>query len=162
MKVKSYKNKIIPFDKIADKCYEIRQRSNTIVSTNGCFDILHLGHIEYLEKASELGDFLIVGLNSQESVKRLKGRDRPVNSEITRISVIASLGFVDYCVIFNEITPVELLKKIKPDIHVKGGDYSPDELIEKKVVEENGGIITILPLIPGYSTSGIIGALKRV
>lgn len=162
MKVKSYKNKIIPFEKIEDKCRDIRQNNNVIVSTNGCFDILHLGHIEYLQKASELGDCLIVGLNSQESVKRLKGPDRPVNSEITRISVVAALGFVDYCVVFNEITPVELLKKIKPDIHVKGGDYDPNELIEKKVVEENGGIIKIIPLVPGYSTSGIIGDLKRI
>jgi rfaE bifunctional protein nucleotidyltransferase chain/domain len=161
MKVKNFNNKIIEFHKIENICRGIKQEKKTIVTTNGCFDILHLGHVEYLQKASELGDVLIVGINSQDSVRRIKGSDRPVTSEKGRISVIAALGFVDYCVLFNEDTPMELLKRIKPDIHVKGGDYSPDNLIEKKVIEDNGGLIKILPLVNGYSTTYIIEKLKN-
>jgi rfaE bifunctional protein nucleotidyltransferase chain/domain len=161
MKVENFLNKIITFNDIENICLRIRQKEKTIVTTNGCFDILHLGHIEYLQKASGLGDVLIVGINSQDSVKRIKGSDRPITSEKGRISVIAALGCVDYCVLFNEDTPVELLKKIKPNIHVKGGDYSPDDLIEKKVIEDNGGVIKILPLVDGYSTTGIIKKLCK-
>lgn len=160
MRVIPFRDKIIDFEKIGDICSRIRQKKNTIASTNGCFDILHYGHIEYLQKASDLCDYFIVGINSQESVKKLKGSGRPVNSENSRVSVIASLGFVDYCVVFNQDTPVELLKKIKPDIHVKGGDYNTNDLVEKKIVEDNGGIIKILPLVTGYSTSLIIKKLK--
>jgi D-beta-D-heptose 7-phosphate kinase/D-beta-D-heptose 1-phosphate adenosyltransferase len=161
MKVKNYINKCIDFDKIEKFCRDIRNQKKTIVTTNGCFDILHLGHVEYLQKASELGDVLIVGINSQESVRRIKGNNRPVTSEIGRISIVAALGFVDYCVVFNEDTPVELLKRIKPDIHVKGGDYNPDDLIEKKVIEDNGGIVKILPLVNGYSTTNTIEKMKN-
>ncbi|MBN2402274.1 MAG: D-glycero-beta-D-manno-heptose 1-phosphate adenylyltransferase [Spirochaetes bacterium] len=141
-------------------CKKIRQEGKTIVTTNGCFDILHLGHVEYLQKASELSDILIVGINSQDSVRRIKGSDRPIMSEQGRVSVVAALGFVDYCVIFDEDTPIELLKTIKPDIHIKGGDYLPDGLIEKKVIEDNGGVIMILPLVAGYSTTSIIEKLQ--
>jgi rfaE bifunctional protein nucleotidyltransferase chain/domain len=161
MKAENFKNKIIEFNKIENICRRIRQGKKTIVTTNGCFDILHLGHVEYLQKASQLGDVLIVGINSQDSVKRIKGSDRPITGEQGRISVVAALGFVDFCVPFNEDTPVELLKKIKPDIHVKGGDYSSDDLIEKKVIEDNGGVIKILPLVDGYSTTKIIEKLFK-
>ncbi|MBN2040549.1 MAG: D-glycero-beta-D-manno-heptose 1-phosphate adenylyltransferase [Spirochaetes bacterium] len=160
MRVKPFKDKVVDFEKIDDVCRQLRQENKTIATTNGCFDILHLGHVEYLQAASEICDCLIVGINSQDSVRKLKGSSRPVNSEISRVSVIASLGFVDFCVIFSQDTPVELLKKVKPDVHIKGGDYKPEELIEKKVVEDNGGIIQILPLVTGYSTSSIIGKLK--
>ncbi len=160
MKAENFKNKIIEFNKIENICRRIRHGKKTIVTTNGCFDILHLGHVEYLQQASALGDVLIVGINSQDSVRRIKGSDRPITGEQGRISVVAALGFVDFCVLFNEDTPVELLKKIKPDIHVKGGDYSSDDLIEKKVIEDNGGVIKILPLVDGYSTTNIIEKLK--
>jgi rfaE bifunctional protein nucleotidyltransferase chain/domain len=160
MKAENFKNKIIEFNKIENISRRIRHGKKTIVTTNGCFDILHLGHVEYLQQASALGDVLIVGINSQDSVRRIKGRDRPITSEQGRISVVAALGFVDFCVLFNEDTPVELLKRIKPDIHVKGGDYSSDDLIEKKVIEDNGGVIKILPLVDGYSTTNIIEKLK--
>ncbi len=159
MKVEDFSRKIIRFDEIENLCRKIKKKGKTIVTTNGCFDILHLGHIDYLERASRLGDILVVGINSQESVRRIKGNGRPVTGEEGRISVVAALGFVDYCVLFHEDTPVELLKKIKPDIHVKGGDYSPDELVEKKVIEDNGGIIKILPLVKGYSTTNIVAKL---
>jgi rfaE bifunctional protein nucleotidyltransferase chain/domain len=160
MKVNKINNKIIRFLDIEELCIKIKKDKRTIVTTNGCFDILHLGHIRYLQEASEFGDVFIIGINSQESVRRLKGAGRPVTSEIGRISVVAALGFVDYCVLFEEETPVELLLKIKPDLHVKGGDYNVNDLIEKKVVEENGGIIKIIPLTQGYSTTGILDNMK--
>ncbi len=160
MKVKNINKKIIQFEEIENLCLKIRQEKRTIITTNGCFDILHLGHIGYLQDASEFGDVLIVGINSQESVRRLKGNGRPVTSEIGRISVVAALGFVDFCVLFDDDTPVELLKKIKPDVHVKGGDYNIKDLIEKKIIEDNGGIIKIIPFTQGYSTTGILEKLK--
>ena len=161
MKVKHFREKIVSLDEIEKISKSAREKHRTIVTSNGCFDILHSGHVEYLEGASKLGDILIIGINSDSSVKKIKGNDRPVNSERDRASIMASLGFVDYCVIFNEDTPVELLKIIKPDIHVKGGDYNADDIIEKKIVEENGGIIKILPLVQGYSTTGILERLSK-
>jgi rfaE bifunctional protein nucleotidyltransferase chain/domain len=160
MKVKKITDKIIKFTDIESLCLKIRQGKKTIVTTNGCFDILHLGHIRYLQDASEFGDIFIVGINSQESVRRLKGEGRPVTSEIGRILVMAALGFIDYCVLFNEDTPVELLRKIKPDVHVKGGDYSVNELIEREVVEKNGGKIVIIPLTKGFSTTSILEKMR--
>ncbi|MCU0821398.1 MAG: D-glycero-beta-D-manno-heptose 1-phosphate adenylyltransferase [Spirochaetes bacterium] len=161
MKVKHFREKIAGIDEIEKISMSAKKKGQTIVTSNGCFDILHSGHIEYLEGASMLGDILIIGINSDSSVRKLKGKERPVNGEIDRASLVASLGFVDYCVIFNEDTPVDLLKKIRPDIHVKGGDYKADEIIEKKIVEDNGGIIRILPLVRGYSTTGILDRLTR-
>ena len=161
MKVKHFREKIVSLDEIEKISKSAREKHRTIVTSNGCFDILHSGHVEYLEGASKLGDILIIGINSDSSVKKIKGPDRPVNSERDRASIMASLGFVDYCVIFNEDTPEELLKIIKPDIHVKGGDYNADDIIEKKIVEENGGIIKILPLVQGYSTTGILERLSK-
>ncbi|MCP4727906.1 MAG: D-glycero-beta-D-manno-heptose 1-phosphate adenylyltransferase [bacterium] len=147
---------MISINKIAQICKDIRKKDLTIVTSNGCFDILHTGHIEYLHSASLHGDILIIGINSNNSVRKLKGEGRPVNNELSRASIIASLGFVDYCVVFSQDTPVELLEIIKPDIHIKGGDYLPDEIIEKKTVEENGGVVRILPLVEGYSTTSIL------
>ncbi len=161
MKVKSFREKIVSADQIEKISESARKKGLTIVSSNGCFDILHSGHIEYLEQASMLGDILIIGINSDSSVKRLKGKERPLNRETDRASLVASLGFVDYCVIFGEDTPVELLKKIRPNIHVKGGDYNAGDIIEKKIVEKNGGVIKILPLVRGYSTTGIIERLSK-
>ena len=127
-----------------------------IVFTNGCFDILHVGHIQYLEQAADLGDVLVVGLNSDRSVRALKGADRPINSENDRAKMLASLGCVDYVVIFDEDTPYELIRKIQPDILVKGGDYSVDEVVGRDVVEDKGGEVRILPFVEGKSTTGII------
>ena len=159
MRVKHFQEKIACYDKIGDICRDFRKKNLTIVTSNGCFDILHQGHIEYLQTASEYGDFLIAGINSDDSVRRLKGKGRPINNEMNRASIIASLGFVDYCVIFSEDTPMELLRIIKPDVHIKGGDYLAEEIIEKKIVEDNGGIVRILPLVHGYSTSNILKKL---
>lgn len=161
MKVKHFHDKIINYSNIEDLIRENRKGKKIIVSTNGCFDILHHGHIDYLQKSSDLGDILIVGINSDISVRKLKGEKRPINPESSRAAVISSLGFVDYCVIFPEDTPIELLKKIKPDIHIKGGDYRAEDIPEKKVVEENGGIVKILPLFQGFSTTNIIDKLQN-
>lgn len=130
-----------------------------IVFTNGCFDILHIGHVRYLQKAAQLGDILVVGLNSDESVKRLKGAERPINSELDRIEMLSVLGFVDYVVVFDEDTPYDLIEKIRPDILVKGGDYKPDEVVGRDIVEANGGELVIMPLVEGKSTSNIIQKL---
>lgn len=132
-----------------------------IVFTNGCFDILHVGHIRYLHEAAKLGDLLIIGLNSDESVKRLKGLDRPINGELERAEILGALGFVDYVAIFQEDTPLELIKTIQPDVLVKGGDYNPDEVVGKKEVEECGGKLVLIPFVEGKSTTRIIEMIKH-
>lgn len=127
-----------------------------VVFTNGCFDIIHRGHVEYLDKASRLGDVLIVGLNSDESARRLKGKGRPLVPQEDRAYILASLGMVDYVVIFEEDTPLELIKLVKPNVLVKGGDYKLDEIVGREFVEQHGGKVITIPLVPGRSTTGII------
>ncbi len=123
--------------------------------TNGCFDLLHPGHVKYLEDARALGDFLVVGLNSDASVARLKGGGRPLQNETARAAVLLGLRSVDAVVLFDEDTPHELITALQPDILVKGGDYTPDSVVGREVVETNGGHVVILPFIPGHSTSRI-------
>jgi len=132
----------------------------SVVFTNGCFDILHLGHIDYLSKAADLGDFLVIGLNSDESVKRIKGEGRPVNDEKARALTLAALKFVNFVVLFDQDTPYELIKIARPTILVKGADYSENEIVGADIVKENGGEVVTLDLVPGYSTSGIIEKVK--
>ncbi|MBX3113428.1 MAG: D-glycero-beta-D-manno-heptose 1-phosphate adenylyltransferase [Fimbriimonadaceae bacterium] len=132
----------------------------TLVFTNGVFDILHAGHVQYLQAAKELGDLLIVGLNSDESVRTLnKGADRPINTLADRAAVMSALRSVDFVVSFSESTPENLIAEIKPDIHVKGGDYTPEQLPETKIVESYGGKVVILPFLPGRSTTSILQKL---
>lgn len=126
-----------------------------IVFTNGCFDILHLGHIDYLAAASELGDLLIVGLNTDLSVSKIKGNNRPIQDEVSRAFVLASLGFVDAVVYFGEDTPYNLIKKILPDILVKGADYKPEDIVGYDIVKNKGGEIVTIEFLEGYSTTGI-------
>lgn len=144
--------------------------SQTVVFTNGCFDILHSGHIHYLAQARDLGDKLIIGLNSDASVKRQnKGSNRPINKAEDRAKLLCALHFVDAVVIFDEATPLNLVKIIEPDILVKGGDYDPEQSDEKqkdfivgsKVVRANGGSIISIPLLKGYSTTALIEKLKN-
>jgi len=130
------------------------------VFTNGVFDILHPGHIFSLSQAAKEADFLIVGLNSDESVKRLKGHQRPVNNQDSRAFLLASLLMVDVVVIFEEDTPLELINSIKPDVLVKGGDYTIEQIVGAKEVIANGGRVVINPVIEGYSTTSIIDKLK--
>lgn len=140
---------------------EYKKNKRRIVFTNGCFDILHTGHLQYLKMAKELGDVLVIGVNSDESVRALKGPARPVNNQLDRQRALAALSFTDAAVVFTENTPVELISVIKPDIHVKGGDYNADNLPETKVVRENGGEVVILPFRKGYSTTSTIERINR-
>ena len=144
-----------------NKVSKLNENGKVVVFTNGCFDIIHKGHTTYLNKARQLGDYLIVGLNSNESVSNLKGQDRPINSEDKRSANLLKLDYVDAVVIFNENTPKKLIAELRPDILVKGGDYTKKEVIGAKQVVEDGGEIVIIPLVPGYSTTNIINALKE-
>lgn len=140
---------------------ELKNQNKTIVTTNGCFDIIHAGHVRYLKHAKELGDVLIVCLNADSSVQRLKGPTRPLNHQDDRAEVMASLEAVNYVVIFEEDTPVNVLAKIKPDIHVKGGDYSEETLPETAVIKEGGGKIQFIPFVEGRSTTNIINKIHQ-
>ena len=137
------------------------EKGKKIVFTNGCFDIIHVGHIRYLSKAKKLGNILIVGLNSDESVKKLKGDDRPINTFEDRAMLLSSLRFVDLVIIFEEQTPENLIKEIKPDILAKGGDYDPKDIIGYKTVIENGGQVKVLGFHDGYSSSNYINKIKK-
>ena len=131
-----------------------------VVFTNGCFDIIHRGHIDYLAKAAGLGHILVVGLNTDASTRRLKGPSRPINDEQSRAMVLAGLGFVSCVVLFDEETPYNLIKKIQPDILVKGADYKPEEIVGYDVVTAKGGEVTTLEYLPGFSTSLIEQKIK--
>ena len=157
LKKKIIKTLDIEFDR---KLAYWRFKEDKIVFTNGCFDILHKGHIEYLAKAANLGDVLIIGLNSDESVKRLKGENRPVLDEESRAMALAAIGFVDNVVIFDEDTPYELIKKIQPDVLVKGADYNENDIVGADIVKAKGGEIKTIEFVEGYSTSKIIDKIK--
>lgn len=131
-----------------------------IVFTNGCFDIIHLGHVDYLEKARNLGTHLIVGVNTDASVQRLKGPTRPVVDQYARARVLASLQFIDTVIFFDEDTPYELIRQIEPDILVKGDDYTPDKIIGADIVLKRGGEVKTISLVKGYSTTQIVSKIK--
>jgi D-glycero-beta-D-manno-heptose 1-phosphate adenylyltransferase len=133
-----------------------------IVFTNGCFDIVHLGHIDYLEKARNLGDKLILGLNTDASVRRLKGETRPVVNEYARSRMMSAFEFIDAVVLFDEPTPLELIQKISPDILVKGDDYTPETIVGADFVIEKGGEVKTIALVKGYSTTALIEKIKRL
>ncbi|MDO8536174.1 MAG: D-glycero-beta-D-manno-heptose 1-phosphate adenylyltransferase [Candidatus Omnitrophota bacterium] len=133
-----------------------KNKRKKIVFTNGCFDILHVGHVDYLSKARRLGDMLVVGLNSDASVKKIKGKDRPINKEADRAKILASLYFVDFVTSFAETTPENLIKKLRPDILVKGGDWKIEDIVGGAFVRSYGGKIKRIPFVKGYSTTSII------
>lgn len=135
---------------------EWRFHNEKIVFTNGCFDVLHYGHIEYLAKAASIGSKLILGVNTDTSVKKLKGEKRPINSEKARALTLAALVFVDKVVFFEEDTPLELIRQVQPDVLVKGGDYRPEEIVGYEVVKAKGGEILTLDFVKGYSTTEIL------
>ena len=139
-----------------------KRENQKIVFTNGCFDIVHLGHVDYLEKARALGDKLVVGLNTDASVSKLKGSSRPVVDEYARARMIASFSFVDAVAYFGEDTPYELIKLIMPDILVKGDDYTLDNIVGADIVMANGGNVSTITLVDGYSTSKIIDKIKNI
>ena len=152
-------NKLLSREALETKLAEWRSAGETIVFTNGCFDILHRGHVEYLAQAADLGDKLIVGLNTDASVKRLKGESRPVNDEKSRALLLSALQFVDAVVFFDEDTPYELIKQVQPDILVKGNDYKPEEIVGYDIVTAKGGKVLTIDLVEGFSTTNIISRM---
>jgi len=140
---------------------DIKEKNLKLVFTNGCFDILHRGHIVYLNKAKSLGDLLIVGLNSDNSVKKLKGSNRPYNNENDRAFVLDNLKAVDYIILFSEDTPYNLIKDVKPDYLVKGGDWKEEEIVGSEIVKEYGGKVISLKYIDDYSTTSFINKIKE-
>lgn len=164
------KNKIITSNDLVSQLLEIKAEGKKVVFTNGCFDILHKGHVTYLALAADEGDVMVLGLNSDDSVRRLgKGDDRPVNDIQARSAVVSALEFVDFVVEFDEDTPLELIRKLLPDVLVKGGDYDPDEtdimskkyIVGRDVVLNNGGSVRTIDLVDGFSTTGIIKKLQK-
>jgi D-beta-D-heptose 7-phosphate kinase/D-beta-D-heptose 1-phosphate adenosyltransferase len=153
--------KIMTWEVAAKTVHNWKYQGEEVVFTNGCFDILHYGHLHYLAEARDLGTKLVIGLNSAGSVCRLKGPHRPINDEMTRQANLAALAFVDSVVIFEQDTPFELIQLLLPDVLVKGGDYTPEAIVGADVVEEYGGRVTTLPFIPGYSTTAIENKIRN-
>lgn len=149
-------DKILSLPALQEQLEKWRGQGQKIVFTNGCFDLLHLGHVDYLEKARQLGDKLVLGLNTDASISRIKGPSRPLQDEMSRARVMASLLFVDAVVLFDEDTPLELIKTVQPDILVKGDDYSVDQIVGHEVVVARGGEVRTVPLVKGYSTTNIV------
>lgn len=148
---------------VEDVCWvlnSLRAAGKSIVTTNGCFDLLHAGHVQYLTEAASYGDVLVVGINSDASVRLIKGLQRPIQKEYDRMLLVGALKVVDYAFIFNEPDPCTFIDQIKPDVHVKGGDYRPEQLPETAVVEKWGGRVVIVGFAPGYSTSGIVAKIQ--
>lgn len=145
--------------KLRDK---IRIENRKVVFTNGCFDIIHKGHVTYLNEAKSLGDHLIVGINSDDSVKRLKGKDRPVNNEYDRAFVLDNLKSVDDVLIFNEDTPYDIIKEIIPDLLVKGGDWKEEDIVGSDIVKKNGGKVISLQFVNNYSTTNILEKIEKL
>lgn len=137
------------------------RRPPRVVFTNGCFDILHVGHARYLRDARALGDLLVVGVNTDASVKRLKGPERPIQTESDRAELLTHLGAVDYAVLFDEDTPLELIEAVEPDVLVKGGDWAPEQIVGSKFVLARGGDVKSLPFHPGHSTTSLIERIDR-
>jgi len=156
------KAKIFTWDRLQKQIGIWRFQDKKIVFSNGCFDVLHLGHVEYLAKARDLGDILIVGLNSDESVRRIKGAHRPVNNQEARAITLAAMRFVDCVILFGEDTPQEIIKLIQPDILVKGKDYDGKEIVGSDVIKARGGQIVTIELTKGYSTTHVIELAHKV
>ncbi|MBQ9312735.1 MAG: D-glycero-beta-D-manno-heptose 1-phosphate adenylyltransferase [Bacteroidales bacterium] len=154
------KNKILDSKDLIAVLENLKMKGKKIVFTNGCFDLLHKGHIDYLSKARELGDVLILGLNTDNSIKRIKGETRPIQDEDSRAFILASLVCVDYVVMFEEDTPYNLINAIKPDVLVKGADYKKEDIVGGDIVEKNGGEVTTIEFLDGYSTTNIIKKIK--
>ena len=157
----NFREKIISWEQLPEWRARLRAAGKNLVVTNGCFDLLHLGHVTYLENARNLGDVLLIGLNGDDSVRQLKGEGRPVNAESDRAAVLAALASVDGVCVFADVTANRFLARAQPDIYVKGGDYTLDTVNqeERRTVEQSGGTIRIIPFVPGKSTTAL---LKRI
>ena len=157
----SIQNKIYTLSDLKTQIEQWKSAKEKIVFTNGCFDILHKGHLEVLAKTADLGNRLIIGLNSDSSIKNLKGGNRPIVDENSRAILLAALSFVDAVVLFSEQTPLNLIAEIKPDILAKGGDYKITEIVGHEVVQQNGGEVITIPLIEGFSSTNIIDKIQN-
>jgi D-glycero-beta-D-manno-heptose 1-phosphate adenylyltransferase len=155
------KDKILPVPALVEQVQEWQEQGQKVVFTNGCFDILHLGHVDYLEKARQLGDKLVLGLNTDASISRIKGPSRPLQDEMSRARVMASLLFVDAVVLFDEDTPLELIRAVQPDILVKGDDYSIENIVGQDIVMARGGEVKTVPLVQGYSTTNVVKKIEN-
>ena len=154
--------RIVDLVQVQRLCNIWRMKGDRIVFTNGCFDILHRGHVEYLHEAAALGDRLVIGVNTDASVERLgKGDGRPYNDQDSRAKVLAALRLVDAVVLFDQDTPLELIQNIGPDVLVKGGDYTEDQIVGADLVRANGGEVRSLKLVDGYSTTGLVGRIRN-
>ena len=154
--IEKIQNKILNKDNLAEWVAECRAKGSKIVFSNGCFDILHRGHVEYLAKAANFGDEMLIGLNTDASVKRLKGPSRPINDEYARAIVLAGLEFVSAVVLFDEDTPYNLIKAVQPDVLVKGSDYKPEDIVGYDIVTAKGGRVETIDFVDGYSTTRTI------
>ena len=157
----SIQNKIYTLSDLKPRIEQWKSAKEKIVFTNGCFDILHKGHLEVLAKTADLGNRLIIGLNSDSSIKNLKGGNRPIVDENSRAILLAALSFVDAVILFSEQTPLNLIAEIKPDILAKGGDYKITEIVGHEVVHQNGGEVITIPLIEGFSSTNIIDKIQN-
>ena len=154
-------SKIYTTEKIIQQSNLWKKKGLKVVFTNGCFDLVHKGHIEILSKSSDLGNKLIVGLNSDISIKKIKGKDRPIIDEKSRAFLLASISFIDAVVLFNEDTPLNLISSIRPDVLVKGGDYNISEIVGQNIVKKNDGEIVLIPFVDGFLSTGIIDKIKN-
>jgi len=153
--------KVLPSDRLLSILSGERARGKRIVFTNGCFDLMHIGHTRYLQAAKALGDILVVGVNSDTSVHTLdKAPDRPIVPEAQRAEVLAALGCVDFVVIFDESDPLQLITAVQPDVLVKGGDWAIDRIVGREIVEARGGVVKTIPLVPGLSTTGLLQRIR--
>lgn len=158
-----YLNKIVDRASALTRVADARRAGKTVVFTNGCFDLLHVGHVRYLAAAREAGDLLVVGINADASVRRLaKGPERPLVAESARAEVLAALGVVDLVTIFPEDTPAELIAALLPDVLVKGADWAPNQVVGREVVEANGGRLLLVPVVEGFSTTSLVERLRRI
>ncbi|MEK6756930.1 MAG: D-glycero-beta-D-manno-heptose 1-phosphate adenylyltransferase [Bacteroidota bacterium] len=153
--------RVISRDELVEVRRKLKKAGNRVVFTNGCFDLLHRGHIDYLTKAKVLGDILIVGLNGDDSVRRLKGPTRPITNQEDRAAILVALAVVDYVCIFDEDTPYELIRAVVPDILVKGADWTVDDVVGKDIVEAAGGSVHTIEFLPNRSTTSIIQKIAR-
>lgn len=153
--------KVITREEAKNIVIELKKQNKKIVFTNGCFDILHIGHVRYLKESAKFGDVLMIGLNSDSSIKRLKGETRPINNELDRGELLSELGFIDYVVVFDEDTPSALLEEIKPDVYTKGADYTLETLPEADVVMKNNGRVEFIDLVEGKSTTNVIKKIEQ-
>ena len=153
--------KIYTRNQLVEIVQQLKADGKVVVTTNGCFDVLHVGHLRYLQAAQALGDILVVGVNSDDSVRVLKGENRPLVPADERAEMLAGLGCVDYVTIFPELDPIDLLSAIKPSIHVKGGDYTIERVIEREAVESNGGKVIVGLNVPGKSTTDLIETIRE-